>query len=256
VIALLLACVVAPPARAVDALGVARDFCRADGLGHRLSPRELASLAPLVGWRFEPAWDSVVLIRGYQIASPRRAGDTLTVDVDYSVVAEVVAGQVVRKPRVEHRRFRLRAGGGGWVLLGPPPPPHVFEDRADADAFADLLDPKTGAYVSNVAAALKHLGSARGEPSRVTVVALSGGSGLEPVDEPVAGDLVFYLDGTTPYHVGIVEAGDVVLSATLNAGAVKLPLDAFDGERVFMRPRSDAPPPAGAPARGTPRPAR
>ena len=44
------------------------------------------------------------------------------------------------------------------------------------------------------------------------------------------GDLVLYFDGEQPYHVGVVESDDTVVSATLNGGIRRTPFGAFAGE--------------------------
>jgi hypothetical protein len=77
-----------------------------------------------------------------------------------------------------------------------------------------------------------------------------------PVGVPQAGDLVVYLRDGTPYHVGIVEGEDQIVSSTLNAGIVRTGTDAFAGEVKYLRlvspessPASDLavdPPPAPA----------
>jgi hypothetical protein len=58
---------------------------------------------------------------------------------------------------------------------------------------------------------------------------------LETVTTAQGGDVVLYLDGGRPYHVGVLESEDRVVSATLNAGIRRSSIDAFQGEVVYRR---------------------
>ena len=50
------------------------------------------------------------------------------------------------------------------------------------------------------------------------------------------GDLALYYDGDRPYHVGVVESDETVVSATLNGGIRRTPFGAFAGEIRYRRP--------------------
>ena len=65
---------------------------------------------------------------------------------------------------------------------------------------------------------------------------------------PEAGDLVVYYDGEKPYHVGLLESEDQVVSATLNTGVRRAPLAAFAGEVRYWRLPMNAPTPFSPPA--------
>ena len=100
---MVLALVLALPSRAAadDPLNTVRAFCVADGRGDRIDPHAWSKVAPLIAWRLEPAWDRIILIQGYQVGTPIRSGDDVTVGVDYTVVAEVGPGTVDERTRVE-----------------------------------------------------------------------------------------------------------------------------------------------------------
>jgi len=49
------------------------------------------------------------------------------------------------------------------------------------------------------------------------------------------GDLVVYLRDDAPYHVGLLEAENQVVSSTLNAGIVRTTIDAFAGDVRYLR---------------------
>jgi len=224
-------------ARALDPLKVVREFCRADGLGNRLSPGTLRTLGGLVAWDFEPAWDHVFLITGYEISTPRQEEGTLSLEVIYTVSAEVRAGRVRRGERLQVRTFRLRSDDSGrmWRILGPPPAPHVFVSELDAERLADSLDPQAGVFLSNSGLVWKALTEAGWSLPYMDTSDLAATSVLSAVQEPAEGDLAFYYDGDEPYHVAVVEGDGAVVSATLNGGIRRTPLDAFAGEVRFMR---------------------
>jgi hypothetical protein len=230
-------------AAADDPLNTVRAFCAADGRGDRLDPRRWSKIAPLVAWRLEPAWDRVMLVQGYQVGTPIRSGDEVTVAVDYTVLAEVGPGTVGERTRVERRTFRLGhdEGDDRWRILPPPPPPYVFRSDADAEAMSKLLDVDTARYVSASELVWRLANGAGWDLPHTATAALADSPYLYRVENRRAGDLVFYFDGDLPYHVGMLEKEDEVVSATLNAGIRRTPIDAFAGavqyRRLLTRPR-------------------
>jgi hypothetical protein len=241
--ALLLVITAASSAFAVDPLKVVRDFCRSDGLGHRLEPQTLRTVAPLVDWKLEPAWDRLLLTSGYEMATPRHEGEIVSLDVTYTVVAEIRPGKVRRGEWLEVHTFRLLPVGNGkdWRISGPPPIPHVFASGFDAEALAGALDPQDGGFPSNSAFVWKTLQEAGRTLPYLDTLDLARASLFATVEEPAPGDVAFYYDGEDAYHVGVVEAQDVVVSATMNGGVRRAPLDAFAGEVRFLRAVRDEP---------------
>lgn len=203
-----------------DPLKVVRVFCRADGLGDRLQPSTWIKVAPLVTWRLEPAWDELRLIRGYEMGTPRLREDGVEVEVTYTVSGDLRAGKVSRGVRLESRTYRLTTedDGGHWKIVGPPPVPYLFESEADVDALAALLEPNDSSYVSNSAFVWHFLRRDHPDLPYRDTAALPNAIYLVETKEPKPGDVALFLDGDVPIHVGIVEADDVVVSATMNAG--------------------------------------
>jgi len=86
--ALILSLFLASPTRAADPgpQNVVREFCQLDANGARLGSVG-HGIAALVGWPFDPAWDEVLFITGYQIGSTRPLDEgRLAIDVEYAVV--------------------------------------------------------------------------------------------------------------------------------------------------------------------------
>jgi hypothetical protein len=226
----------AAPAGAADPLATVRAFCRADGDGARLSAGSWPAVAEMVEWQLEPAWDTIRLIAGYQVGTPRNRDGRVDVDVQYTVTAEVRASGVKRERRVETRTFSLVPDGGGWRLRAPPLPPYVFESQADPDALRALLDPNGSAYVSAPALVSQLLRGADWEIPYADVAELATAPGFVPVRTAEVGDLALYYDGERPYHVGMVESEDAIVSSTLNGGIRRTPFGAFAGEIRYRRP--------------------
>jgi hypothetical protein len=197
----------------------------------------------------------VVLIEGYEVAETRYLDDEhAEVTVTYHVAADVEGGKVTREARVEKRPFRLVADETGtkWLIAGPPLPPHVFLTQVDPDEMAASLDTDTGTFLSSTAFVRRFLNGAGWELSPFSASGIPALAELGEVTTPSLGDLVLYSDNKTPYHVGVLETEEVVLSATLNGGIRRAPVGAFAGKVSYWRPRPSArvltPTPGKAPA--------
>jgi hypothetical protein len=250
----------AAPAFAADPLNTVRAFCAADGKGMRIDPSTWASLAPLVAWRLEPAWDRIRVIRGYRIGTPVIEGEEVLVAVEYTVVNDVEAGTVRNQARLESHTFRLAAdeSAGWWRILPPPPPPYLFDSQVDVDALATLLDPDAEHYLSGPALVWRLLHGAGWELPRVGTAELASAGHTMPIEIPSPGDLVFHFDGEEPYSVGLVESAERAVFATLNGGIRRAPFDALAGRveyrRLRIQPQGTGPagrtPPAPPPRAG------
>ena len=234
-----------------------RAFCQADGNGARLRPATWPTIAPLVAWGLEPAWDHVYLIHGYEIGTPSSQDGAITVEVKYTLAQVVRPSGARADTRVESRRYTLEPdGGSGWRLRGPPPPPHVFASQADPDALAALLAPDDSTYESNSALVWHLLRDAGFELPYADTAELPTAFGLRAERSANVGDLALYYADGVPYHVAMVDGDDGVVSATLNGGLRRTPFGAFAGEIRYLRPVSEADlPPTPTPA-ATPTPAR
>lgn len=240
-VASLLALLVAMPAAGEDPLAVLRAFCQADGDGARMRAATWPAIEPLVGWGLEPAWDHLYLIGGYEIGTPEARDGLVEVKVDYHAARLVRSRGAGGEARVESRRYTLEPiGDGGWRLRGPPPPPFVFESQADVDALVALLAPQGSPYTSNSAFVWHLLRDAGFTLPYSDVIDLPTAYGLRPERSANVGDLAVYYGAGTPYHVGMVESDEGIVSATLNGGLRRTPFGAFAGEIRYLRPVSDA----------------
>lgn len=217
--------------------GIVRQFCRADGLGRRVNLQGWREVAPLVTWPFEPAWDHVVLISGYEVGSPRPDDNgVLAVDVRYAVIGDLSALDLDAETHVETATFRVHApSDAGWRIIGPPPPPHIFASRVDVDKMRRSLEHGGLNFLANTMFVWQMFRSAGWNVAFQSTADLLGGEVYRAIDEPKAGDVVVYLRDGKPYHVGVLEAENQVVSSTLNAGIVRTATDAFPGEVKYMR---------------------
>lgn len=236
-IAVLLITLWVSPARAADPLNTMRAFCQADGRGERIDGHSRAVVADLVTWPLEPAWDHVFLIRGFELGTPRVTEGGLDVDVQYTVTKDVRNSVVSEEERVEVRTFRLVQGEDGvWRIRAPAQPPYVFASDADDTALAALLVPEGSRYLSNSAFVWQMLRAAGWTMPYADTAGLATAPDFTDVRSAEIGDVVFYYDGDRPYHVGLVESEDTVVSATLNGGIRRTPFGAFAGEIRYRRP--------------------
>jgi len=236
-LAILLIALWGSDALAADPLNTVRAFCQADGRGERLDPRRWEQLADLVTWPLEPAWDRVYLIRGFQLGTPQRHDDGVDVEVQYTITAEAHSNIVAEGERVETRLFQLVRGDDGvWRVRAPALPPHVFASEADPKALAELLAAEGSSYVSDSAFVWQLMRSAGWTMPYADTLALARAPDFTTERTAEVGDLVLYYDGEQPYHVGIVESEDTVVSATLNGGIRRTPFGGFAGEIRYRRP--------------------
>jgi len=233
--------VLCTPAIGADPLKTMRAFCRVDGLGDRLQPSTWIKVAPLVTWKVEPAWDQLRLIRGYEMGAPRLREDGVEVEVTYTVSADLKAGKVLREIRLESRTYRLVTEDEGehWRIVGPPPVPYLFESEADVEELSALLALDDSSYVSSSAFVWHLLRRDHPDLPYRDTASLTSAIYLVETEEPKPGDLALYYDGDLPFHVGVVEAEGVVVSATMNAGVWRGPADSFPGTVQYRRVDTD-----------------
>jgi hypothetical protein len=237
----LFTCVVLATALRVTAVesgpqAVVRRFCQADGLGQRVQVAGWAAVAPLVTWSLEPAWDHVVLIGGYQVDSPHTVEDGgVAIEVRYAVIGEVSPLGLDTVVHLETVEFRLDGAKGTWHVLGPPLPPHIFAHQVDVDAVRRSLQRGGLNFLPNSIFIWQMFQSAGWNVAFVPTIDLLNGQTYRAVGKPKVGDLAVYLRDGVPYHVGVFEAEDRVVSSTLNAGIVRTTPDAFPGEMKYLR---------------------
>lgn len=236
-------------AQQVASLGpqtVVRHFCERDAAGLRVTLPGWSRIAPLVEWALEPAWDHVRLISSYAVGSPVPGErGTLLVEVRYSVTADVSAIEIKPTARIESVLFQVRAASPTyWRIVGPPPPPFVFQAQADPEILRRSLESGGANFLANSVFVWRMLREAGWDVPYQPTTSLLDGRGFRAVKKPRAGDVVAYLRNGIPYHAGFLEAGEVLVSATLNGGLVRSTLDAFAGDVTFLRllrPREPSP---------------
>ncbi len=231
--------------------GIVRQFCQADALGRRVTLQGWADFAPLVDWRFEPAWDHVVLITGYAVGAPQPAeGGALAVEVRYDVVGDVSALGLETAVHIERVTFRVHAPEQAWHIIGPPVPPHISASRIEIGPMRQSFEQGGLNFLPNSLFVWQMFRSAGWDVPFQRTLDLLPGSAYRVVESPAVGDVVLYLRDGVPYHTGLLEAEHQVVSTTLNAGIVRTTADAFAGEVKYLRLIR----PPALPARGKPTP--
>lgn len=228
-----------------------REFCRLDAVGARATVQGWSQISPLVQWEFEPAWDRVVLITSYTVGWPvAHEENSFVVEVRYAVRGTVTAAGFDENSHIEARTFRVDPSpDGNWKIAGPPPPPHIFANDVDIAAMQQSLQRGGVNFLPNSLFVWQLYRRNGWDIPFEHTAALAQTQVFRTTTKPEPGDLVLYLDGQSPYHVGVLESEDVVVSTTLNGGMVRTPLEAFGGERRFLHLR----PPELWPPTPTPR---
>lgn len=205
-------------------------------MGRRIRVADWDTIAPLVAWPFEPAWDRVVLVGSYQVGAPRGIEQgRVAVDVGYSVLGQVSALGFDTSVHVETVPFVVEAMEGQWRIVGAPPPPHLFWSYADVERLTRSLEAGDVNFLPNTLFVWWMLRSAGWNVPLVSTADLLSGDHYRVVREARPGDVVVYLRAGLPYHVGLLEADDQVVSSTLNAGIVRGVIGAFAGEVEYLR---------------------
>jgi hypothetical protein len=225
------------PSAELGPQGVVRQFCQADGNGQRVTIPGWAALAPLLTWTYEPAWDTVVLITGYTVGSPQPAEqNVLAVEVRYFVVGLLLPTGMNPEPHVESVIYQVQPDEqGSWHILGPLPAPHLFVNRVDIDAMRRSLSNGGVNFLANSVFVWQMFQSAGWAVPYESTTDLLSGATYRVVDNPKPGDLAVYLRDGAPYHVGLLEASNQLVSSTLNAGIARTTVDAFPGEVRYLR---------------------
>ncbi len=229
---------------------VVRVFCREDALGARAEPRTYGRVASLVMWPLEPAWDHAALVAGFEVGDPQPIEPgVVDVPVSYSVVGRVSSLRYDVESFLERRVFRVLFDDGVWRISGPPPAPHLFENRVEPELLQQAFRGASG-YLSQSRFVAEVYRAAGWQLPVETVGEMSAGATWVPLAHAAPGDVVLFLDDGEPYHTGVLEARDQVISATLQAGLMRSTLATFPGEVRYLRLLEGAPT-LPAPAEGS-----
>jgi hypothetical protein len=236
---LLAMALLAPPARAADPgpQNVVREFCQLDAMGARLTSSGWRGIAPLIAPPFDPAWDQILFITGYHIASTRALDEgRLAVEVEYGVVGEASALGFEAVSYRDRVTFVLETTDEiQWRIISPMVPPHIFGARIAADEIVAVLKNERGSFVSNSLFVQRLMRAGGWDVGYERTADLLSHASYGPTDDPRTGDLVVYTQDGTAYHVGVLEGEGRLVSATLNGGVVRTTLNAFLGEVVYLR---------------------
>lgn len=209
-------------------------FCEADGHGERLHPTSAAGMNNFLGWRFEPAWDRVSLITGYEVRPESMGADEVQFEIRYTVTAVVTGEAIDEEDRIDSVHLTLVRVDGAWRILGTPPAPHLFTADFEAENLFTEMAPLYPDYLSNSKFVWRMLIESGWSYPYMPASKYIGSPYFKAVSEPTVGDVVAYLVHGSPYHLGIYLGDDRVTSATVR-GVVRTPLNAFPGEVRYLR---------------------
>jgi hypothetical protein len=104
---------------------VVRSYCEFDLKSGRISTDNFKKLPPVVTWKEEPGWDTVVVVSGYKILSSKQTQDHAVVTVQWAVLGYSEAENVTREKKSEVVAYQLKLLKGLWKIDSPVLPPHV-----------------------------------------------------------------------------------------------------------------------------------
>ncbi|MFC1477536.1 hypothetical protein ACFL6L_03610 [candidate division KSB1 bacterium] len=112
------------------------EYCRLDSGGARISSAGDKSIRQLYSWKFEPGWDSVIIISGFTVKEVYVRDDSAAIRVDYDVLG-ILGGHdwipadtddKIYAPLMEKGKtvnFRLIKTNNVWKINSPVVHPHV-----------------------------------------------------------------------------------------------------------------------------------
>jgi hypothetical protein len=160
----------------------------------------------------------------------------LAVEVRYDIVGQLSPLGFDAEARAEVVTYWVQPDEqGNWHIVGPPPPPHVFANHVDIDATRRSLSAGGVNFLADTVFVWRMFRSAGWNVPFESTADLLSGATYRVVDDAKPGDLVVYLRDQAPYHVGLLEAEDQVVSSTLNAGITRTTVGAFPGEVRYLR---------------------
>jgi len=217
--------------------GVVRRFCDLDGRGQRLATSTWPAFAALVEWPYEPVWDRAILITGYEVGPPLPLDlNTMVVDVRFSVVGQISPNGQGDEVFLENVSFRVRPDEyGNWRIVGPPPSPHLFASGVDISVARRAMHPGQPRFPTSSDFVWQMFVASSWDIEYETTAELPLGRTFKRIENPEAGDLVVYLRDGAGYHVGILTGKRHLVSATINAGVVRSAVEAFAGDRIYLR---------------------
>lgn len=104
---------------------VVRLYCDFDLKSGRISTDNFRKLPPVVTWKEEPGWDTVVVVSGYKMLSSKQTHDHAVVTVQWAVLGHSEAENVTREKKSEVIAYQLKLLKGLWKIDSPVLPPHV-----------------------------------------------------------------------------------------------------------------------------------
>src|SRR5258707_12330605 len=87
---------------------VVRLYCDFDLKSGRISTENFEKLPPIVTWEVEPGWDTVVVVSGYKILSPKQTHDHAVVTVLWAVLGDPKAVNLTREKKSEFIAYQLK----------------------------------------------------------------------------------------------------------------------------------------------------
>jgi hypothetical protein len=100
-------------------------YIEADGEGKALSSDTSSQVLQYTTWPEAPGWDSMAVIKSYDIGEVGRTGNEANVQITYTVVGQLEGFNYTAKPAKEAVDFELVKTKGKWKIASPQLPPHL-----------------------------------------------------------------------------------------------------------------------------------
>ncbi len=91
-----------------SSVDVVRLYCQLDFDGNRLSSRTYAKIGSLSQWEDEPGWDTIILVKAFDVMDSSMVGDSATCTVRYDIVAILAGEKIVFPEEPEWQKYSTR----------------------------------------------------------------------------------------------------------------------------------------------------
>lgn len=141
-------------------VSVVQEYCGLDLKGARLSSQNPLNdkISALVTWPIEPGWDTIVVVRTFEVVSTILGPTKSSVTIRFSVIGNMFGTKIIASQ--QHKKlvtFVLTKSHDGWQIESPLIAPHVSVAAAISALNSLLIDEKNPEQIKHLHAGINVL---------------------------------------------------------------------------------------------------